>query len=236
MRILWGNGDIETEERFETGFSSVGVSGSCTVRLHRGDYKIEVTSDENLLPYISTRVSGDKLHLGFKHSMWVVRKTELSFDVTLPELSGISCSGSGEIEVDAFSGNEFSAFLSGSCDIKAEGLDYQSISFGSSGSGAIKAIVQSSDFKLHCSGSGDVSVMGSAVNAELSLSGSADVDARNFAAQEARIGSSGSSRVEMRVVKTLNAHISGSGVVRYCGDPTVSRHISGSGRVQRAGD
>lgn len=236
MRILWGNGNIETEERFETGFSSIGVSGSCRLRIHRGDYKIEVRSDENLLPYIDTRVSGDKLHLGFKHSAWVLRKTELEFDVTLPELSGLSSSGSSEVEADAFSGEEFSLSLSGSGDIDAGGLDYESIAFGASGSGCIKAIVQARDFRLHVSGSGDISIMGSAEDAELHISGSADVDARNFAAQEARIGSSGSSRIELRAVRTLDAHISGSGDVCYWGDPEVSRHVSGSGRVERAGD
>jgi len=236
MRILWGNGDIESEERFETDFSSIGVSGSCKLRLHRGDYKIEVTSDSNLLPYINTRISGGTLYLGFKPFTWVVRKTELEFNVTLPELSRIGSSGSTEVEVDAFSGDVFSAFLSGSGEVKADTLDYESISLGSSGSGGFGAIVQAHDFKLHSSGSGATSIMGAAKNAEISLSGSADIDGRNFAAEEARINSSGSSLVELRVVKKLDAHISGSGDVRYWGDPAVSRHVSGSGRVQRSGD
>jgi hypothetical protein len=236
MRILWGNGDVETEERFETGFDSIGVAGSCSVKLHRGDYRIELRSDSNILPYVVTRVSGGKLHIGWKPFAYVLRKTVLELDITLPELSAVHSSGSSEVLIDAFSGEDFSASLSGAGDLRAEGLDYERIAFGSSGSGSVKAIVQARDFKLHCSGSGDASIMGSAESADISISGSADIDARNFAAQEARIGSSGSSQVQIRAVRSLDVHISGSGDLRYWGDPAVSRQVSGSGRVERAGD
>jgi hypothetical protein len=236
MGILWGNGDVETEERFEKGFDSVGVSGTCCVRLHRGDYKIVARGDSNILPRLVTRVSGNELLIGLRPFDFILRKTALELDVTLPDLSALECSGSSEILIDDFSGDDLSLSLSGSGGLRADGLDYESIAFGSSGSARVKTIVQAKDLSLRCSGSGSIEIMGSAIRAEISVSGSADIDAANFAAQEARIRSSGSSRIGIRAVRTLDAQISGSGEIDYWGEPSLSRRVSGSGRIERAGD
>jgi hypothetical protein len=236
MGILWGNGDVETEERFEKGFDSVGVSGSCSVRLHRGDYRIVARGDSNILPRLVTSVSGNTLLIRLRPFDFILRKTVLELDVTLPDLSSLNCSGSSEVSIDAFSGDELSVSLSGSGGLRADGLDYESIAFGTSGSARVKSIVQAKELRLRCSGSGCLEIMGSAIRAEISVSGSADIDASNFAAQEARIGSSGSSRIGIRAVKALDAQISGSGKIDYWGEPSLSRRISGSGRIERAGD
>jgi hypothetical protein len=233
--IVIGNGKIETERRKLPAFRSIALSGSGTLRVHKGDRKVEVTTDSNILPYITTDVSSGELRIGFKPALEIRRPTKLVFDVTLPELSGLGVSGSGEAYVDAFSGDSFSGELSGSGGIKAD-LDYTKVSLRSSGSGGYDAAVKARDFRFRCSGSGGAVIEGSADSSEIELSGSGELGARDFAVGEASLRMSGSGRVELRASKSLKIVVSGSGEVRYWGNPSLSQRVSGSARISKAGD
>jgi hypothetical protein len=233
--IVVGNGRVETERRNVPAFGSISVAGSGTLRVHKGGQKVEIACDSNVLPYITTSVVGGELKIGFKPFVSVSNLTKLQFDITCPDLSGLRLSGSGDAYVDAFKGDAFSAAISGSGGIKAE-LEYRSVSLNSSGSGGFDASVKAGDFKFRCSGSGGAFVRGSADRAEIVVSGSADLGARDFAVDEAHVTVSGSSRIEIRAAKTLDAVLTGSGDLRYWGNPSVSQRVSGSGRVTKAGN
>jgi hypothetical protein len=159
----------------------------------------------------------------------------MQFDITLPDLNGLRLSGSGDAYVDAFKGDSFSAYLSGSGGIKAA-LEYKFVSLNVSGSGGFDAAVKAGKLEIHCSGSGGAFIRGSADRADIVMSGSADLGARDFAAQDARIIVSGSSHIELRTAKSLEVTLNGSGDVRYWGNPSVSQRVSGSGRITKVGD
>jgi hypothetical protein len=233
--IVIGNGKVETESRNLPAFRSILFSGSGTLRVHKGGRKVEITSDSNILPYIITEVSGGELRIGFAPDLTIRKPSKLSFDVTLPELSGLRLSGSGEAYVDAFSGDSFTAELSGSGGIKAD-LDYGKVSLRSSGSGGFDAAVKAREFRFRCSGSGGAVIDGRADSADIELSGSGEVGARDFAVGEASLRMSGSGRVEIRASKSLKVEVSGSGEVRYWGNPSLTQRVSGSARISKAGD
>jgi hypothetical protein len=233
--IVIGNGKVETERRSVPAFSSISVGGSGTLRVHRGAQKLELTCDSNILPYITATVSGGELRIGFKPFTSVNNPTKLLFDVTLPELRGVNLSGSGEAHIDAFKGAGFSAAISGSGGMKAE-LEYESVALKLSGSGGFDAKVKAGRFDLAASGSGGAFVNGSADRVGIVLTGSAELGARDFAAQDARIAASGSSRMEIRAARSLDVTLSGSGELRYWGNPSLSQRVSGSGRVYKIGN
>jgi hypothetical protein len=233
--IVIGNGRIESERRNASAFRSISVSGSGTLRVHRGGQRIELTGDSNILPYITTTVAGDELKIGFKPFTSIMHSTKLQFDVTLPELSGLRLAGSGDAYVDAFKGEAFDGAITGSGGIKAE-LDYRKIALSCSGSGGFDATVKAGSLDLRCTGSGDAYIKGSSDRVDASISGSGRMGARDFRVGDARVVVSGSGLVEIKVVKTLDAAISGSGGVRYWGSPSVKERVSGSGRVSKAGE
>lgn len=230
-----GNGRVETEKRFVPAFSSISVGGSGTLRVHRGGQKLELTCDSNILPYITTTVADGELNIGFKPFTIINNTTKMLFDVTLPALRGVGLSGSGDAYIDAFKGEDFSGALSGSGGMKAE-LEYKSVSLRLSGSGGIDAAVKASRLGLACSGSGGAFIKGKADRADITLAGSAELGARDFAAEEARIVASGSSRMEIRASRSLDVALSGSGELRYWGNPSVSQVVRGSGRITKAGN
>jgi hypothetical protein len=233
--IVSGNGRVESERRTVAAFSSINVSGSGTLRVHRGGQRVELTCDSNILPYITTSVAGDELSIGFKPFTSILHVTKLQFDVTLPELEGLLVTGSGDAYVDAFKGRAFKAGVSGSGGVKAD-LDYGTIELRCTGSGGFDATVKAGRLDLRCTGSGEAYLRGSADRAEFTISGSGALGARNFEAAEARVIISGSGAAELRVSKSLDALLSGSGGFKYWGNPQINQRVSGSGRIYKAGD
>jgi hypothetical protein len=230
-----GNGKIETERRDVSAFTSVSVSGSGTLRVHEGSRKVEIIADSNILPYITTEVSGGVLKIGFKPLTSITRATKMEYDVTVPSLEGVHLSGSGDAYVDAFSGDRFSASISGSGGVKAD-LDYDSIELSASGSGGYDVELATKSLSASCSGSGKFYLKGAADKAGFAISGSGSVMARNLSAKKADVRVVGSGSVEIRAADELKAALSGSGDVRYWGNPKVDSRVAGSGRVKRAGD
>jgi len=233
--IVIGNGRIASERREVPAFKTISVSGSGTLRVHKGAQKVELKSDSNVLGYITTTVSGDELKIGFKPFTSLLRVTKLEYDISLPELEGVRLSGSGDAIIDAFKGKSFSGSVSGSGGIKAE-LDYKSISLKTTGSGDFDATVVANELDLRCSGSGGASLQGAASRVGIVVSGSADIRGRELEARDVDITISGSGALEIQAAKSLDAKISGSGDVRYWGNPAVSQRVSGSGKIKKAGN
>jgi ABC-type amino acid transport substrate-binding protein len=232
--VLIGNGRAKTERRSVPAFSSISLGGSGTLRVHRGGQKVEITSDSNILPYITTTVSGGELKIGLKPFTSIVKSTRMQFDITLPELKGVAIAGSGDAFLDAFSGDAFKAVVAGSGGIKAD-LGYKAIELSCSGSGGFDAAVKAGRLDLRCSGSGGAVLRGSAERAEVTITGSGSLGARGLSVGEARLLISGSGEAELRATRRLDVVISGSGGVRYWGQPAISQRVSGSGRISQAG-
>jgi hypothetical protein len=102
-----------------------------------------------------------------------------------------------------------------------------------SGSGNIDAKgIASSDFGVDIIGSGNVSAMGKTQRLSVSISGSGDAKLSELIASEAMASVSGSGGVSVHATDALSAKISGSGDIRYAGNPKkIDKSISGSGDI-----
>src|SRR6266700_8161679 len=67
-----GNGHIKTDERSVSAFANIDVRGAFTIEWQSGTPSLSITTDENLLPYIDSNVSGDTIHL---HTREQIRPT-----------------------------------------------------------------------------------------------------------------------------------------------------------------
>jgi len=231
---LAGNGDVEAVEREAKGFASIEVSGSAVVRVRKApSTRVVVTTDSNLQSAFDVSVRGSTLRLGWKPGTMIRRVTRIEVDVYLPDLEGLSLSGSCELEtMDGFSGDALSIAQSGSGSIEASRLSYRSVDVGLSGSGDTSLSGSMDAIAVRSSGSGKVRLDGEGDGASLEMSGSSVVDAEGFACDDVRIVISGSGKASVNVRKTLDVTASGSGTVRYRGDARVSAKTSGSGTVR----
>ena len=103
------------------------------------------------------------------------------------------------------------------------------------GSGDVRVDdVDGEKFSVAIRGSGDVRVVGHANSVELSVAGSGDIDASNLHAREGIVHISGSGDIKVHASKSLDANVSGSGDIRYGGNPEkISKSIAGSGSVRK---
>jgi hypothetical protein len=71
-------------------------------------------------------------------------------------------------------------------------------------------------------------------SARFSIAGTGNIDAFELKAQAAEISVSGAGRAAITAVDRLNANISGTGMIRYRGNPEIEKRVSGIGTLQNA--
>src|SRR5260221_4845055 len=89
------------------------------------------------------------------------------------------------------------------------------------------------ELKLESNGASSISVDGSVTNLEATMSGASKLDAKSLQTQTATVSLNGASYADVTVTDTLNASISGTGLLTYSGNPkSVEKTVSGLGRIR----
>jgi Putative auto-transporter adhesin, head GIN domain len=91
-------------------------------------------------------------------------------------------------------------------------------------------------FDLRVDGSGDVQARGRVDDLEMEVDGSAETDLKDLATQNASVRIDGSGDSRLRVARSLELIMEGSGDVTYFGRPSVSSRLEGSGNVRQQDD
>ena len=209
-----GNGKMINKTRNVGSFDGVGVSGSFDVILVTGNEgKLEISVEENLEPYLITEVSGGSLKIKWKKGTNIRTTKSTQVTVHFKEINSLAMSGSGDItSKDVIKGNSLDMAVAGSGDIKLS-MDVQK---------AQSAI----------SGSGDIELSGKAAEFEAAVSGSGDIEAYDLKTEKAELKVAGSGSIEISVEKEIVARVSGSGDIKYKGQPRIEDiKVSGSGNV-----
>ncbi len=209
-----GNYNIISETRGSSSFTGVVSKGNFRVYIIPGDVPaVEVKGESNVLPYVETFVSGNRLMLEFKNGYNIREHFTVEVHITTPALNSIHLSGSGRLESGTFV------------------CDHADIEL--SGSGSIESGFIAESIEAAVSGSGILFLGGQAGNGYLRVSGSGEIRAPECDLLNCDANISGSGNILVTVADELEAWISGSGCVYYIGNPGVISHISGSGKVIR---
>lgn len=209
----------ESETRNLRGFDRVsfGISGNLVIKFGP-EFRVVLEGSKRDLSAVVTEISGDRLLI--RQENWRFRfDDKVNITITMPELTGLSVSGSGNAEVADY----------------IKGADELELSVSGSGK-LITAGIVADDFKCSISGSGDV-IIGSAGEAdrgEISISGSGGYRGEDFAIDKLSVRVSGSGSCFCKAGDSLQASISGSGNVTYKGNPRIDARVSGSGKVRSA--
>jgi len=210
-----GSGNIKEENRNEGPFRSISTSGSYNVYIQQGaksDIKIE--ADDNLLPYIVTKVSSNELEIYTKKGYDIKPSKTINIYVTIDQLEELSSSGSG-------------GFYS-----KGK-LKGNSVKFSFSGSTNTELDIDASDLKVDVSGSSHLNLKGSIPATKYSISGSADIEALELQSSNADISISGSGKLDVVAEKKLDISVSGMGKIRYKGTPVINQSSSGMAKISK---
>ncbi|QRK07592.1 DUF2807 domain-containing protein [Archangium violaceum] len=251
-----GDGHKVTVSRDLTGFTRVENHSPLDVLVREADTgSVNVTLDENLHRYITTRVSGETLVIDNTYNLSFSGEGRVV--VLLPRFLGAMNDGSGDLLVESVTqSNALTLELEGSGDVRYCG-PASSLTASLSGSGDMTLCTPAEQVlesvTLESDGSGDLTYDGSAKSLEssndgsgnMSLSGSAprfvarvessgNIEAQGLTSEQAELDVSGSGNLSATVSESVSVRISGSGNVDLWGGATI-RDVSldGSGNLRR---
>jgi hypothetical protein len=212
-----GEGPVVTETRNVSNFSGVDLRVAGNVNFTQSqDYKVEVRAQQNILGFLETYVSNNRLVIRFDNDVRVRTYEDVTINISAPDLNSLRVSGSGNITTTGpLTPASMELDISGSGDITVSSLETDNL-----------------DARI--SGSGDIKVLnGVATEEKLKISGSGDMDFSNVLAKYVTTSTSGSGDIRVYATDRLNVTISGSGSVYYKGQPAINTSISGSGKVRQ---
>lgn len=219
--IVRGSGEIVTVDRDVSNFDMVSLSGVGTLYITVGDDEsLKIAAEDNLLPYIETRVVGSTLNIGFGdqglNSVFQPTRSILYY-LTVTELESLDLSGAGNIEIEEISTTQMNISTSGAGSIKIEKLIANGLT-------------------MDVSGAGNCDIFdGHVDDLKLNISGTGKYEAPDLQSQTASIDISGMGRAKVWVEDSMMVDISGAGNVNYFGQPSVSQNVSGAGFIQSLG-
>lgn len=214
--MVTGSGNAKTESRPVTGLSAVTLEGIGHLTISQtGTESLTITADDNLLPYLTSDVSGGRLTLGVKSGTSITTKTPVDYKLTVKDLAALDVTGSGDATMDR--------------------LNSPSLEVTVSGSGSVKmAQLSGSSVRATCTGSGGITLSGQTQRVDVRVSGSGAYSGGDLASSAATVQVTGSGDATVNARDTLDATVLGSGSVRYMGNPTVTQQVTGSGSVRKA--
>lgn len=203
-----------------TGFRQVEVAGPYDVDIRTGaNPAVSAKGSEKLLERTVVEVKGDRLIIraergkGWFRTGWSSRG-KARFTVTVPELSGATIAGSGDIRVDKVRGQSFDGTIAGSGGLNIGAVEVDTL-------------------RLSIAGSGDAKTgSGRAQNAEYEIAGSGGVEAGQIATQALKVSIAGSGSVRANAARTADVDIVGSGDVVVTGGAKCNVSKAGSGDVR----
>lgn len=216
-----GNGNVVKETREVGTFDAISVSHIFTVSLVPGDEgSLTVEGEENLLEYVVTKVSGNRLEItvkkGYQLQVSAGKKDGIRVVVPVRDLSEASASGASDLtSTFALKADRFKTSVSGAADIRLQ--------------------LDAGDVEAEMSGAGTLKLSGTARSVDINGSGAADLKAYELTAGEVRAELSGSSDVQITATRRITARVSGASDLRYKGNPEfVDTKTSGAASVKKS--
>ena len=212
-----GSGNIQTETRYVSGFQSVDLNGLGTLTIVQGDKEsLEITTDENLLEYIQSEVSGGNLKLGVQEYVNLRPTDDIVYQLTVTDLNSIVTSGLGNIQMQSLETGDLRLEISGAGNIVIDDLSADNLDLGISGLGSVE-------------------LAGRISQQDVRISGAGNYKAEDLFSREASIKISGTGSAKVWAADKLSVDLSGMGSVDYYGDPILIMDISGMGKVNSLG-
>ena len=186
-----GNGHIVTDTRSVSDFSEIEAGGSFEIEWRSGPPSLSITTDQNLLSYISNENIDHRLRLHSRGNLWPTHHIKVA--VSSPSRQGAKLTGAARLTAAQLSGRSFAIESTGAAKVHLDGtvedlvtdmtgaskLDAESLQTKTatiSSTGASRADVNVSEsLKVSITGAGKVVYSGTAANVEKQISGAGSI-------------------------------------------------------------
>jgi hypothetical protein len=204
-----GNGKVVKEERNLTGFRAIAVQNAINLTISQGSAeKVTVETDENLLPYLNTVVSGGELRISVKGN--VNDAKVMNVYVTVKQLN--------ELEV------------SSAAKVKSSGkIETGEMKIASSSGSAVTIELACSNLKINMSSGSAVVVSGSAQFISANGSSGSALVTSDMNAEKGELDASSGAAMVVKLTKEVKARASSGAGISVTGNPAIRDTDSSSG-------
>ncbi|MVN89886.1 head GIN domain-containing protein [Mucilaginibacter aquatilis] len=209
-----GSGTPATETRQLGNFSKIDISGGFKVTLKQDTGKqLTVTTDDNLMKYIRTEVSGDKLRIYTRKN--ICNDAPIVVNLNVKSLSEVV--GAGAIEL-----------------LSDGRINTQNLKLQFSGANKINLDLSAADLLTQAKGVTEINLKGQAASHNVEIAGTAQIKAFDFVAGKYVINAAGDAECEINVLKSLEVNSQGASNIKYRGNPTdVKTDKAGAASVKK---
>lgn len=168
-----GSGSVASEQRDVAGFTGIDVGGAFVVEITaQKEYSVVVEADDNLLPLITTTISGGTLEISSEKKLST--KNPIRIRISAPDIEKIESSGAAKVSI---------------ADLKGDSLDLES-----SGAAWVKVVGEVASLNVDVSGASNVDAESlKAENATVDASGASFVGVNVWG--DLKSDASGASRI-----------------------------------------
>lgn len=117
-----GSGSVKTEVRQVSNFTQVEFSQVGTLTIEQtGVEGLTITADDNILPILTSDVSGGVLHLGAKDNQNYTTQDPITYLLSVKTLTGLTLSGAGATQARNLDGQALAVTMSGAGSATLQG-------------------------------------------------------------------------------------------------------------------
>ncbi len=202
---LKGSGNIKTEKRTVDSFNSISVSRAIKVFVTQGPQsQLTLEADDNILPYIKTEVSNNRLKIYLPENVDVKSHADMKVSLTVPQLVALKSTTSSTIE-------------------STSNWDISTIELSSTTAGEIKIDLKAQLITAKATTAAKIELKGETQNLNVSLTTSAELDAADLQASKAHFSLTTGSEAEIEVTEELSYTLTTGAELSYKGSPHITK-------------
>ena len=151
-----GNGRVRTDERTISAVANIDLRGAFEIEWQSGTPALRITTDENLLPYIHSDVSGDTLHLRTREQL---RPTHgIRVVISSPTRTAATLSGAVKLTAKQLSGPRFALQSRGASQVFLDGNIDELLADMTGASELAAGALQTKTAEISTTGAGDADI------------------------------------------------------------------------------
>ena len=215
-RRVRGSGHITSENRMESGFNSIDVSGAIDVYIKQDSTtSVKVEADDNILQYIEVHTDGSTLEIYTENTMRLKPSHKIKVYVSNPEYRNFQVSGASSIhsENEITSPETLHVEISGASEGKLE--------------------VNAPKVSVNLTGASNVNIKGKTKDFEGGASGASEIRGFDLLSENADVDASGASHIEIFASVKIAGQSSGASSVDYRGNAQANVEKSGASSVNK---
>jgi hypothetical protein len=185
-----GNGHIKTDDRTISAFTEIDAGGAFEIEWQSGSPALHITTDENLLSYIESNVSGETLHVRTHDQIWPTHGIKIV--ISSPTRAGARIRGAVKLTAKQLTGSKFALEASGASHVSLDG-NIEELLADMTGASKLNASgLQTRTAQISTTGAGDAEVA---------------------VAETLKVAITGAGKVTYSGNPTIEKHITGAGSV-----------------------